>query len=453
MLKKLIGMVLAVVLITSIFAGCGAQKEGAQKEGSDNVQKEVTLNYWAYWLWSGIKGDEKDGQPEDWHKYVLNKFTESNPKIKVNFEMIPWAGGPEKVNVAIASKTQPDVLIDSENRVKGYAARGATLAVDEFFTKEEIDGYIDKGWDSGKYAVDGKHYFVPFGFADTYLVINKTIFDEAGATNLLPNNELNTWTFDEFKTALKAVSKNGIYGFGLTAKNEQGDSNNFSFLFGFGARTFSPDLSKIVLNSPEGVKGMEFLLSLVEEKLTAPNPETQADLNELFTQKKLAIIGGAPSTEDTINADLKNGKIQGPFELARAMYPNLPGKDPVGFSNNVGVAVFKSGDADREAAAVKLAKYFGSAEIEKTIAAGGFVPFVKSAVKDAIGGSAGLKYAADTYKFMVDPGFGKLGYAEVRAAFYPELQAVFIKTKTPQQALDDFVKIATEKVAKAAEKK
>lgn len=48
----------------------------------------------------------------------------------------------------------------------------------------------------------------------------------------------------------------------------------------------------------------------------------------------------------------------------------------------------------------------------------------------------------------LDLGRGVTWYSKLRQSFYPEMQAAFLKAKTPQQALNDFVNSANNLASK-----
>ncbi|HHW31580.1 MAG TPA: sugar ABC transporter substrate-binding protein [Clostridiaceae bacterium] len=453
MSKKIISVLLVVFLIASVFAGCASNTTGKDtsegsksttseqtKEETKQEEKQVSLSYWGYSRWKGITGTEPDGEYGDWQRSVAKAFSEQHPNVKIEYEHLPWDGGPEKVSVAIASKTQPDVLEDGTARFFGYAAMGALLPLDDYFTQEELSDYVEGAWDLGKFT-DGKHYMFPWANMVIHLLINKSMFKAAGAEHLLPQNEERTWTYDEFKEALKAVSNpaKGVYGTALYAGNEQGDSGTNALMWGFGATIFNETLDKIVFNSPEGVKGVEFAKSLIDEGLAMPGAETikATEVLEYFKQQKVAIhINGSSGLYGTVENAFKTGEVE-EFEMDWAMYPTAPGVKPAFYANPVGLAVFKSGDADREKWAVELAKFATNTENSKALKAVKLIPVKKSA-GNLYPGEPLMEWSAKVIKYARDPGLASPAYAEMRAALYPEMQAVYNGTKDPKTALDDF---------------
>jgi ABC-type sugar transport system, periplasmic component len=429
-------------------ASVSNKKATAKLSVTVKAAAKITLKYWAYSRWKGVKGDEPNGEYGDWQKSVAKAFSAKYPNVTIEFEHLPWNGGPEKVNVAIASKTQPDILEDGTIRFFGYAARGALLPLDSYFTSAELADFDEGTWDAGLYK-DGKHYLLPWANAPQHLLINKYLFVKAGAENLLPKNAEKSWTFDEFKAALKAVSKlEGVYPTAIYAGNEQGDSATNSIIWGYGSTIFNSSFDKIVFNSAEGVKGVEFMQSLLKEKLAMPGAETlkATDAIELFKQQKIAVlVPGNPGNYMTVVNEAAAGRMQG-FAMEWAMYPTAPGVKPAFYANPIGYAVFKS-NANKEKYAVDLAKFATNTENSKALKAVNLFPARKS-VGNLYAGDAYMSWCSKIIKYARDPGLSSPAYAQMRACLFPELQAAYTGTKTAKQALDDFAVKAQAEVDK-----
>lgn len=462
MLKKVFCYVLITVMAALILTSCNntnsiinddKQTTGAeaQKTSTTEQNQKVDLNFWAYPYWNGIKGDEQDGKAEDFWNDCIKRFKEAHPEADVNItlEMLPWDGGPNKVNIAIASKTNPDVIVDGPVRFLGYASRGLLVPLDQYYTEEELADYVEGAWDSGKLPLDGKHYSVPW-YTDVYcLLVNKSMFEEAGIANMLPSNEDRSWTFDEFKNVLKAFRSKNMYGFSLYAANEQDDAGTWLFPFGNGATLFNNSYDTVTFNSPEAVEAFSYLQSLVTEGLVLQAPETikNTDNLQFFKDKKIAMCICSIYIIPSIRNDAKNGKLPTPFDVTTAMIPHGNGKQPVEFELSQGFAVFKSNDSNKEKWAVEFAKFLGNKENSEATKCIAGVPYRKS-LKDMYGEDAEIKWATSVLKYSKDRGIWVKGYDEIRALFYPALQAMYTGQKTPQQAMDEFTISAQSKINK-----
>lgn len=413
------------------------------------VSPKIRLKYWAYSRWKGIRGDEPNGEFGDWQRSVASAFMKKHPNVTVEFEHLPWNGGPEKVNVAIASKTQPDILEDGTARGFGYAVRNALIALDDYFTEVELSDYLEGTWDAGK-ARDGKHYLFPWANAPQHLLYNKNLLRKAGAENLIPKSGERSISFDDFKAILKAVSKlEGVYPTATWAGNEQGDSATNAVIWGYGASIFNSAFDKIIFNSPEGAKGVEFMVSLIKEKLAMPGAETlkATDVTELFKQQKIVVLlGGNPGNYAAVNNDIKAGKIAN-FEMDWTMYPTAPGVKPSFYANPIGYLAFKSDNSYQEKYAVELAKFATNTENSKALKATSLFP-ARISAGNLYFGDVYMSWCSKVIKYARDPGLSSPAYAQMRAALFPEMQAAYTGTKTPQKALDDFAVKAQAEVDK-----
>lgn len=453
MSKKLLCTTLAALMLTSVFAGCSKPNEpsgGDQTSGSSD--QNVTLKYWAYSRWEGVTGKEENGEFGDWQRSVAKAYTDKNPNVKIEFEHLPWNGGPEKVEVAIASKTQPDVLEDGTLRGFGYAGQGVLLNFDDSLTAEELADIPESEWKQVEYK--GKHIAMPWANMPGHMLINKTLFEKAGALNLLPQNPEKSWTFDEFEKAVAAVSKNGSYGMALFAGNEQGDAQAMNYMRGFGASILSPDGMKATLNSPEGIKATSWLLSMMDKGYAMPGAESikNPDVLDYFYQGKVAIIAGAGGANYNLaKAAMDKGDVQ-PFDITWAQTPT-DGTHAGGFNANpVCVMAFKSGDTNREKTAIDFTKFVTSGENAKAVKYGSLMPTRKSA-GNLYEGNELLTWQATIMKNAVDPGFASPAYTQIRAVLYPELQALYTKSKTADKVVADFDAKAQSEIDKAAAKK
>ncbi len=109
---------------------------------------------------------------------------------------------------------------------------------------------------------------------------------------------------------------------------------------------------------------------------------------------------------------------------------------------------FKSGDEAREKAAIDFAKFVTSGENAKAVQYNKLMPTRKSA-SDIYEGDELMTWSSEIMKYGVDPGFISPAYSKIRAVLYPELQALYTKAKTPEQAVADFDTAAQAEIDRA----
>jgi multiple sugar transport system substrate-binding protein len=377
-----------------------------------------------------------------------------HPNVKFKaVEHLPFSGGPERMNVAIASRTMPDILEDTSQRSHGYAAKGVLVAMDDYFTAEELKDFKPGMWEAMRF-LDGKHYGIPWATGASHMTLNVSLVKNAGATAFLPGPD-GKITYDELEKLLQAVSvlkTEGIYPVALFAGDEQSDVATMALIsnFGNGTRLFNEDRTKIILGNPDGVRGAAYLKSLIDKGLVMPGAESlkQGGVRELFYQQKMVLMinshNGVVSTIDTAMAAGKFPK----FEYMNLYYPSsrkgVPGLLPSGGVLNY--LVFKSNPV-QEKWAVEFAKFATNAENQKAISNFSMFP-ARVATGDLYPGNPYMTWAAEVAKHAYDVGSDSPAYAAVRAVFFPEMQALFTGRKTPQQAMNDFTARAQAEVDK-----
>ncbi len=451
--KAVISIILAVLFAATLFAGCGQSND---KAGSDTTaapnasaattaaqanekDEKTTITMWAP-PGGTYKPEQKQG---DWYQAdLIPAFNAEYPNITVDCQLIPWDGINEKVTVAIASKTTPDIYWDYGGRALPYANMGALEPLDDLFTAEQL-AMFSKPAIQKMTALNGKIYIMPFKSTIIMLMVNKTLWEQAGAADLLPKDENRTWTPDEFKTALKAVANKdkGVYGITLFALNEQGDQLYNNTMVSFGATLFNDDYSKYTAaDTPVAAETLKFFKSIVDEGLCHPHPETLSATNALdyFRQGKNGMVVAGSATIGVIKNGIADGSIKAPFEY---MYVNFPStaKGQSALKTEVGEGcVFKNADPLRTKWAKKFV-YWAYNDNDIVYAVNKYFN-VTGKTYDWVNEDPELQFLANTVKKagewkVVDPGWGIKGYSEMRAAQFPEIQQMFINKTTPEDTV------------------
>lgn len=398
-------------------------------------------------IWMTQVGTSKPGQkPGEWLKEdLVPEWNKVFPNVKVNVEIIPFDLVNEKITTAIASRTTPDILMDYPGRTLAYGQMGALLKLDDILPPADLV-QIHKNPDIMKMvSVKGNIVTMPYYATQVALVLNKSLWKEAGAENLLPQNPERTWTPEQFKAALKAVAnkEKGVYGLTLFALNEQGDQLYNNLLVSFGAKLFNDDYSKFTAaDSPGSEQALAFLKSLVDEQLVHPHPETLTSVNalDLWKQRKGGMIVASATHSDVVNNGLKDGSVAGPHEYMYVNFPStMPGKSALKTEVGFGVA-FKTGNETREKWSKKFLYWSMN---ENSIFASATKTF------NPLGNEPNWVVSDPELRFLaklsmktkewpvIDPGWGIKGYPDMRAAMFPEMQRLFIGQTTPKQANDN----------------
>jgi multiple sugar transport system substrate-binding protein len=430
--SRFVVLVLAVTLIPAIFSNYGLAKTSSPaKKG------KTEITFWFYPKYN-VPGKENGA----YERELAETFTRKNKDIAIKMEFIPWNGGPEKVNIAIASNSMPDGLFDYPGRIIGYGRKGVLVDLADMLKpadKKDIPANIFEHCMVGK-----KLYMYPTAASIYTMAVNKKILRDAGALDLLPFSRPNrAWSISDFEKALKAVKKlKGVQPIQFFAGNEQGDASVRMFIQCFGADFINKDYTKIVLNSEKGVKGVQWLADAYKKGLIAPGAESanNPDAVELFMQGKTAfVLSFTPNHRNILLKMIEEKKAPADFDLAYLPYPTASGVKQKVEAQIYGYCVFNNKDKKRIAASKKFVDFL--CNNKENVKAVGAFPIRKS--MGDIYDYSEFKFLQTLTPFFADTGYTVNNYAKVRTLWYPALQSVFVGAKTPKEALDEFAEKAT----------
>lgn len=451
--RRFMAVTVASLMVFSFMAGCTkSESKPTTQVQATTVEKlkPVTIEFWSFARWNGIKGTEPDGKTGDWEMDAAKRFMEKYPHVKIDTQIIDSKTGPQKLSVAVAGGSAPDVLEDANNRFYDYANMGYLLPLDEYVGKDDLSDYETTAWEMTGIG-DGKHYYFPWGVTPQFMLVNKTLFKQAGADNLLPQNKEKTWTRKEFITALKAATSklDGVYGTGIFGDTSTGDSFLLNFLWSGGVKTFDDKLTKFALNSPKGVEGMKFLKELIDQKLVNPGAAGVkiTDVNTLFDQQKILTASSTPLQYSRTIKSMSDGKLP-KFEIEAYHLPTGEGEKPATYLHSFGFAVFSNQDAYEQKWAVEFAKFLASKENAAAIkASNAFSPRKsQSGLYDDLKDN-NINFAASIIKYGVDGGISIPGYSQVRSDWTPTLQKFMLGKISPEEALKEMELSTNNKVA------
>lgn len=437
--KKIFSLTTASILAISLLGGCGSSKNADTSKSNEQVKLEV----WLTPQWKGVMDASEEGADYDsFFKKAAEKFTAENPNITIDVQVIPGEQRSDKLSVAIQTKTLPDIFFESTFAMSQYAHMGVIEPIDDIIDENSKKDIQQSIWDNVK--IEGKTYFYPFGHNPGTLVYNADMFKAAGLDKYIgEKNDIVTWSTSDYETILKALKENNpnVPPMSLFAKNNQGDTWNISYLRMFGNKFYN-DKGNIVVNDDNGVKALEYIDNLRKEGLTTPGAETLSsnDCNAMFLNKQVAVSFTNSVLFNGLLADMENGKV----EKFDARLANIPGDpDPLSFTYVTGACVFNTGDQARIDAAKKFVKFFSS-DPELVKASKNTLPVRESVSEELKGELPYLEAYNKNSKYIYNFSNNTPGYAEIRNALFPELQAVFTGQKTPKDALDTFTNQANQ---------
>lgn len=184
--RKLIAAIGVAGMMVSL-AACGGSDSGENKAGADGFKGE-TLTLWA------MDGSTPDG----WTKDVKAAF-EKKTGAKLNLEVQAWNGIQQKLTTALSEENPPDVVEVGNTQTPSYAQTGGLADLSDL--KKEIGGDWAEAINKSS-VYDGKQYAAPWFVANRVVIYNKSVFKEAGVTEI-PK------TRDELFAAFDKIEKKG----------------------------------------------------------------------------------------------------------------------------------------------------------------------------------------------------------------------------------------------------
>ena len=275
--KRAVTVTLTAMMISCLCVGCGQVKERVNADG------ESVITVWS---------PTDEPAIEEWWIEKIDAFNaEHKGSIHLQREAIVRADSyayEDKINAAITSNDLPDILFVDGPTVSVYAANEITLPIDDFFSQEDWEDFLDSSKQQNTY--DGKIYAVGATESSVALFYNADMLEEAGIR--IPQSKEDAWTWTEFYEAAKKLTKDGVVGTNIIMEKGEGLPYVLEqFWISNGTDLVSEDGSKAdgYINSPEGIEAAEFLNSLIQEGYANIDPIQK----EFHNERAATMLGGS----------------------------------------------------------------------------------------------------------------------------------------------------------------
>jgi len=372
------------------------------------------------------------------------------PNITLRAEMLPYETGPERMTVAFATRSTPDIIVDGEARLNPAIFAG--LAADVSDLRKEFAPLMYDGFDSvGK--INGVHYYVPTMVEGIYnITVNIDMAKELGVYNMLPADHIH-WSYDDFLNLCRATRNagrsKGIYPLELWAGSNSADSAYYSWILSGGANIINADHSAMTVNSPEAARTLNIFKQLIDEGLVPDGYVTTVanNLPPAWVSKKTMMVIHSAGTYFTnlITTMGKNGEADY-FNADVYCYPTPDGKrNPRTLSwGTGGLSIFKNSNNATviEAAKNVVRTLMNDVKLYEESITGASVDSINKNVKLDTGNAYVNERANMTASWA---GFGdaSVGILEPwwpswREIFYVELQEFYRGRQTVQQLLTNW---------------
>jgi multiple sugar transport system substrate-binding protein len=220
------------------------------------------------------------GNPAELKAYqkLVAAFETKYPEIKVELIHIPNDSDYIKRFTAdVAAGTPADIVLLNYRRQAAFANTGAIEALDERIAnsdKIKPSDFFPEAFNAFKWKE--KQMCIPQNVSSLVIYINKDLFKKDNVA--LPEKN---WTWDEFLTAAKALTKD-TDGDGLTDQFGVGIDPELirlaPFIWQADGEIVDGDItpSTLFINQPEGLEAAKFFFGLQTEHHVVPNLEEEA---------------------------------------------------------------------------------------------------------------------------------------------------------------------------------
>ena len=384
------------------------------------AQSQVNVTFW----------HAMSGHHQDTLKALVSEFEQANPNIKITLQYQGGYGSlSQKLLSAVMAGNPPVMAQMYEDDTVKYIQADALMPLGPVMPQAVIDDLPESMIADNTYTVNGKDVMVTVPFNKSAMILFYN-------TDLVKNPP-KTW--DELLSVAKSLTKGGNYGFGIRPYPEF----YIEFFHQAGGKIFNADKTKCLINSPEGVKAMQYLLSLKLYSLYQTSY-----LSGPFGASKVAMyIGSSAGIPFVAKAS------EGHHGWMTAALPVGPANgESIIQGTNLGVFTVGTTQAQRDAA-VKFIQFLLSKEaILQWAEETGYLPVGKSAIN------------SDEWKaFVKDHPYAKAGeqmilkgfttphhqnWYNIRQEIGTAFEQVMLGKATPKAALDAAVKTIETKYLK-----
>ncbi|MER5751263.1 extracellular solute-binding protein [Streptomyces sp. NPDC002088] len=325
-MRRGISIAAAVTVIALSATACGGSDDTSSSKPKDAKDISGSITYW----------DTSDAATEaPTYKALIKEFEAKYPKIKVNYEAIPFTDVEQKFKSAAKSgKGAPDVVRTDVGLMAEYASLGYIAPLDGTTALKNASDFNSGPMNTAKY--NGKTYGVPSVTDTLGLLYNKELLKKAGIAEPPA-------TWDEFIADSKTIkAKTGAYGTYLNP-----DSYFLlPLLYSNGADMADTSSKKITISDDAAVTALTTAKKINDEaSMKVDFANAYQNMQTAFKDGKVAML------------------IQGPWSVS----DDVTGKAFKGNEDNLGYAPVPAGEGGKAQAPTgghNLAVYQGSKNLD-----------------------------------------------------------------------------------------
>jgi len=370
----------------------------------------------ATFFWAGY-----DGLTEDFRAQLESAYNKQAPDAQIQIVPVPWDSLQDKLNTAVAGGAPPDISVVGTRWILDYMATDSVVEVTPYVSKATLANINPAAMEA---KVKGKLMGLPVAAGARILALNASI------TKKVPK------TMEELEQfAIQANDPPNHAGFFMPGKEHTELTDFCYFFYAAGGNYFETkadgSYGKCTVNSPAGVKALEFMAKLaLQDKVVEDNFTTYQRIpgHPLFYAGKIGyVMIGA-----WVDSAMKQAGAT--FPVIYANIPSFAGQKPAGLIITDSMAFFTKGQNLK--AAGKFVDFFYQAKwkgkFDQLI---GFPPVTLDAAKDKFWNTP-LYQALNKAALTARPWPLVDGFDTLNHETWVACEKVFQGQATAQEALD-----------------
>lgn len=267
-MKKGLKLITLAMCMAITNTACGRSTSDVENTPDEKEQ----LLIWSYY--------ETEAQANGLDKLTAS-FNKSQDKYQVSWEYVPMTEFDKKISRAYTEQELPDVVIIDNPDMKKFIQLDMFEDISEYASTLNLDtDYYEASVDTIKY--NDKYYGVPFNSNNVCLIYRSDLLKAAGVT------PPKTW--DELSETAKLLSKDGTYGFLMSAMDsEQGSFQLLSWVMA--ASDSDTQLTREAIS-----ESYDYLAGLIKDGCMPADclNYSQTDIARRFIEGDIAMMENGP---------------------------------------------------------------------------------------------------------------------------------------------------------------
>jgi multiple sugar transport system substrate-binding protein len=206
---------------------------------------------------------------------LVNRFNAENPDVHIDVNVVAWPGYPQ-LTAQVAARDPPDLVTMHEGVISDYALKGLLEPVDDYLKMGGVDERDFTDASRAGVTINGHAYGLPWDTHGGLFHVNTALFGKAGLMRggkpVLPNSAdelIAQGRQFERRTGKPYLIQSNVGDPAFAARNL------YTYMMAAGAVLF-PDAHHIRLNTPAGIRAVNYFRRINAEHIGTQNMDTPA---------------------------------------------------------------------------------------------------------------------------------------------------------------------------------